>query len=69
MKILLIGFLALFGWSAAATHFYVCKIKGLCNETETIEINAVNQGDNIVVDSLKMLLKKEQAVIPGNLLI
>lgn len=34
MKILVFGFLALFSWSALSIHTYVCKIKGLCNETE-----------------------------------
>jgi outer membrane protein OmpA-like peptidoglycan-associated protein len=68
MKILVIGFLALFGWSALSTYIYVCKVKGLCNETETIE-TAVNQGVVIAVDTLSKPLVREQAVIPKNLLI
>ena len=38
MKILIIGFLAFFGWSALSTHIYVCKIKGLCNEPVRLKI-------------------------------
>jgi outer membrane protein OmpA-like peptidoglycan-associated protein len=68
MKILVIGFLALFCWSALSTYIYVCKVKGLCNETETIE-TAVNQRDVIAVDTLSKPLVREQAVIPKNLLI
>ncbi|MEI8226078.1 MAG: OmpA family protein [Bacteroidota bacterium] len=68
MKILVIGFLALFCWSALSTYIYVCKVKGLCNETETIE-TSVNQRDVIAVDTLSKPLVREQAVIPKNLLI
>ncbi len=65
MKILLIGFLALSGWSALATHFFVCKIKGLCNEPKAIEVSTLKLGDNVNGDTLKKSLIKE--VIPGNL--
>jgi outer membrane protein OmpA-like peptidoglycan-associated protein len=34
MKTLIIGILAFLSWSAFSTHFYVCKIKGLCNEEQ-----------------------------------
>jgi outer membrane protein OmpA-like peptidoglycan-associated protein len=69
MKILSIGFLALFCWSALSTYIYVCKIKGLCNEQVTIETGAVNQGSVIAVDTLPKQQVPEQAVIPENLLI
>jgi OOP family OmpA-OmpF porin len=65
MKILIIGFLVLFSWSALSTHIYVCKIKGLCNEQETIEINP---NDIISGDTLPKPLVSEQAVIPDNLI-
>jgi outer membrane protein OmpA-like peptidoglycan-associated protein len=68
MKILVIGFLALFCWSALSTYIYVCKVKGLCNETETTE-TVVNQRDVIAVDTLSKPIVREQAVIPKNLLI
>jgi outer membrane protein OmpA-like peptidoglycan-associated protein len=58
MKILIIGFLALFGWSALSTHIYVCKI-----------IDVVNHKDVIAVDTLSKPLVREQAVIPENLII
>jgi outer membrane protein OmpA-like peptidoglycan-associated protein len=69
MKILIIGFLVLSGWAALSTHIYVCKIKGLCNEPETIETGAVNPPDVIAGDTLPKTSVREQAVIPGNLII
>jgi hypothetical protein len=69
MKILLIGFLAPFGWSAVATHFFVCKIKGLCNDVETIEISPLILVANIPGDTLNKPLVKEKEVVPGKLLI
>jgi hypothetical protein len=45
MKIILIGFFALAGWSVVATNFFVCRIKGLCDDQETIEISLLKQGD------------------------
>jgi len=69
MKILIIGFLVLSGWAALSTHIYVCKIKGLCNEPEIIEIVAVHPQDVIAGDTLPKTLVREQAVIPENLII
>ena len=50
MKTLVIGFLVFSAWSAVATHLYVCKIKGLCNETgyrqtEMVSIQAITDTD------------------------
>ena len=69
MKILVIGFLALFGWSALSTHIYVCKIKGLCNEPVTMQIDTLNQKDVIAVDTLAKTLVQEKEVIPADLVI
>lgn len=69
MKILIIGFLAFLSWSALSTHLYVCKIKGLCSEQETVQIGSVNQGDVVSGDTLNKSLIREQAVIPENLII
>jgi outer membrane protein OmpA-like peptidoglycan-associated protein len=69
MKILVIGFLVLFSWSALSTYIYVCKIKGLCNEQVTIETSAVNQGGVIAVDTLTKPAVPKQAVFPENLVI
>jgi outer membrane protein OmpA-like peptidoglycan-associated protein len=66
MKILIIGFLAFFGWSALSTHLYVCKIKGLCNEPVPVQIEMVNNKDTIAVDTLHKPLATEKAVLPGN---
>jgi outer membrane protein OmpA-like peptidoglycan-associated protein len=69
MKILIIGFLALFGWSSFSTYLYVCKIKGLCNEPNTTEISAVTHKDVIAADTLPKPLVLEQAIIPKDLTI
>ena len=64
MKILIIGFLAFFGWSALSTHLYVCKIKGLCDEPAVMQISnkAIVMGDT----SEKPLVPDE-AILPGTL--
>ena len=69
MRILIIGFLVLFGWSALSTYIYVCKIKGLCYEPNTIEIGVVDNKDAIVSDTLTKPIVQKQAIIPKNLII
>lgn len=69
MKILIIGFLALISWSALSTYIYVCKIKGLCSETENVPAVVVSPKEVIANDTLNKLLVKEQAIIPENLVI
>jgi outer membrane protein OmpA-like peptidoglycan-associated protein len=69
MKILVIGFLVLFGWSALSTYIYVCKIKELCDEPNTVQIDTVNHKEIIAVDTLHKLLEHESTVIPENLII
>jgi outer membrane protein OmpA-like peptidoglycan-associated protein len=69
MKILLIGFLAFSSWAALSAYIYVCKIKGLCGEPVTMQMDAIKQQDAISVDSLTQPLVQEQAVIPENLII
>jgi len=69
MKILVIGFLALFCWSALSTYIYVCKVKGLCNETETILISNVSVKNANTADSLPKTLAGKPVTIPENLII
>jgi OOP family OmpA-OmpF porin len=69
MKILIIGFLALFGWSALSTHFYVCKIKGFCREPVTVVSNVVKPEMAIPHDSLSKPLVVEQEAVPESMLI
>ncbi len=69
MKILIVGFLAFFGWSTFSTYTYVCKIKGLCNEPVITKVDAVNTKNNTVADtSLKPVINK-QVVYPETLTI
>jgi len=69
MKILLIGFLVFSSWSSLSTYIYVCKIKGLCDEPKTIQIDTVTYKDVIAVDTLRKPIMREQAVIPKDLII
>jgi outer membrane protein OmpA-like peptidoglycan-associated protein len=69
MKILIIGFLALLGWGAFSTHFYVCKIKGFCNKPVTSESNVVNSQIVIPHDSLSKPLEVEQEPVPERIMI
>jgi len=69
MKILVIGFLTLFGWSALSTHIWVCKVRGLCNEEQIIQSdNSVyeNAGD---ADSVNIASPATKPLIPGDLMI
>jgi outer membrane protein OmpA-like peptidoglycan-associated protein len=69
MKTLIIGFLALFGWSALSTHFYVCRIKGFCHEPVTAVSNVVKPEMAIPHDSLTKPLVVEQVAVPESMLI
>ena len=69
MKILVIGFLAFFGWSALSTYIYVCKVKGLCNGHETILISNVSVKNTNTADSLPNTLAGKPVTIPENLII
>jgi len=69
MKILIIGFLAFFGWSALSTHFYVCRIKGFCHEPITAVSDVVKPEMAIPHDSLSKPLIVEQEAVPKSMLI
>jgi OOP family OmpA-OmpF porin len=69
MKILTIGFLALLSWGALSTHFYVCKIKGLCSESVTVVSNVANPELPIPPDTLRKPLAVEQLIIPESMLV
>jgi len=69
MKILAIGFLVLFGWSAGSTYIYVCKIKGFCNERETILVNKVSVEDVSSADSIANRMADKPVTMPDNLVI
>jgi outer membrane protein OmpA-like peptidoglycan-associated protein len=67
MKILFIGFLAFVGWSLLSSHLYVCGIKGLCDESITMQAPGTNQGDAIAGrDSVKSSAP-ESGYFPGTL--
>jgi outer membrane protein OmpA-like peptidoglycan-associated protein len=67
MKILIIGFLAFLGWSVLSSHLYVCGIKGLCDESATMQAPGTNNGDAIASpDSVKSSVP-ESGSFPGTL--
>jgi outer membrane protein OmpA-like peptidoglycan-associated protein len=69
MKILIIGFLALLGWSAISTHFYLCRIKGFCTE-QTIDMpNPIDHEIAAPVDTLSQKIIVEQQQIPESMLV
>jgi outer membrane protein OmpA-like peptidoglycan-associated protein len=55
MKTLITGFLIFACWSSLATWIYVCKIRGLCNETEYIVVNAPAVSEELSNDSLSVI--------------
>ena len=69
MKILIFGLLVLIGWSALSTRFYLCNIKGFCNDQVTYPVS--NSGNNGVTinDTLNKPVIVEQPLIPDNKLI
>lgn len=66
MKILTTGFLVFVCWASLSTWLYVCKIKGMCGEHETILISPVKVNDAYTADSLPDKLAGKP-VLPDNL--
>ncbi len=66
MKILIAGFLVLSLWSALATHFYVCRIKGFCDNQVTVVTTDVNAKNVRTDDSLSKPEIVAQKPIPAN---
>jgi outer membrane protein OmpA-like peptidoglycan-associated protein len=68
MKILTTGFLVFLCWASLSIWFYVCKIKGLCSEHETIMISTIKVNDAFTADSLPNTLAGKPAM-PDKLLV
>jgi len=66
MRTLIIGFLVFASWSTFSTYIYVCKIRGLCSEPISLQINAVNSENKTVNDSLTKVVVKEKPAVPKN---
>ena len=69
MRIIFIGFLAFIAWSSLSTYIYVCKIQGMCDEPELIELKAVTQEDVFAVEAIPEPLVQEKAIVPKDLVI
>lgn len=66
MRTLVIGFLAFALWSTLSTYIYVCKIKGLCSESTSIQVTEVKPENKMVNDSLTKVVVKEKQAVPKN---
>jgi outer membrane protein OmpA-like peptidoglycan-associated protein len=69
MKILITGCLALLGWGALSTHFYVCEIKGFCHEQATSASKVVIPETVITHDSISKPVITKKETIPESMLI
>ncbi len=69
MRILTIGILTFFAWSACSTYLYVCKIKGLCYEPVSMLISETEAVNTIAIDTLQNPKVKEQIEVPKDLII
>lgn len=67
MKIIIIGLFAFIAWSSLSTYLYVCKIKGLCNETVIMPLSEGNPGNTISSDTLQKPIEQKEMLIPKNL--
>jgi len=65
MRILIIGFISFFIWSAVSTYYYVCKIKDFCIDHETIQVDTISTKPAFVSDSLTTPEFQKMAEIPG----
>ena len=54
MKTLITGFLIFAFWASLSTWIYVCKIKGMCNERESIAVITTEVSDASSADSLSI---------------
>jgi outer membrane protein OmpA-like peptidoglycan-associated protein len=69
MRILVIGFLVFSAWAAFSTYFYVCKIKGLCDEPYTLQMAESNLQVVKVADTIRKPVIQEQIVVGKTLTI
>jgi len=64
MKILLIGFIAFFGWSTFADYYYVCRIRGFCEESSKIAMFDIKPPVTIPMDTLPLPVARKLVEIP-----
>jgi outer membrane protein OmpA-like peptidoglycan-associated protein len=69
MRILLIGLFAFSSWAALSAYLYVCKIKGLCYDTNTIQIATVSHIKTIEGENAQKSPEVKKIPIPDNLVI
>ncbi len=60
MRTLVIGFLVFSAWAVFSTYFYVCRIKGLCDEPYTLNMSESNTKDAKVASIIQKPVIQEQ---------
>ena len=68
MKTLIIGFIVFLGWTGMSSYIYICKIKGLCIEHETILVSTIKVDNAYTADSLPDTLADKPSM-PDKLLV
>ncbi len=67
MRSILLGTLAFIAWSVFGNYWYVCKIKGLCNEAPTVvENDQVNESSDTVISNFNASI--EETEISGKIM-
>jgi outer membrane protein OmpA-like peptidoglycan-associated protein len=69
MRILIVGFIVFVGWSVFSTYIYVCKIKGLCPQSQTTLVEVVNQNEALISEPKVEEKEVEKATMPKDLVI
>jgi outer membrane protein OmpA-like peptidoglycan-associated protein len=69
MKILILGFLTFFGWSALSTHIWVCNVKGLCNDSAASQVDRSGHENSNRGDSIKISPVDAKTVTPEDITI
>jgi outer membrane protein OmpA-like peptidoglycan-associated protein len=69
MKIPVLGFLTLFCWSAISTHIWVCNVRGLCNDQQSIQSDISVYENEPQADSVNKASPSAKSLIPGDLMI
>jgi len=69
MKTLIIGITAFIAWSIFSTYFYVCKIRGFCNDTISEQTTPDEYLKSIENENISETLIRKEAQIFDNILI
>ncbi|MBI9069198.1 MAG: OmpA family protein [Salinivirgaceae bacterium] len=69
MRILTIGLLAFFAWSTLSTYVYVCKVKGLCDKSVSMQKSNMSTENAIVIGTIQKPIARQHVAVPKDLII